>query len=174
VYYPELSIDRQQRGGKAVRVFPLYRVAAAGLFPLIAIGCEPTSENPVVFGQGTTVGISIGQSPTTQAPEFVLGYKDVNIALLPTTATDAAGEVITLGGQSGADANGFSETYSVLGQFDLNTPTQVGAGVAGLGKFFATGLAAQKLSAGFACAISDGRDMAHCHAPTGSGGGQTN
>ena len=154
------------------------RAIAIGLVTLLAAGCESPSENPVIFGQGTSVGISIGQSPTTQAPEFVLGYKDANIAFLPTIAMDGSGNVTKLGGNvslpgaSGSAGTGFEETYSVLGQFEVNSPTQAGSEKLGLGKFFATGLAAQKLSAGFACALSDGRDLAHCHAPAGSGEGQ--
>lgn len=158
-----------------MRTSIFHRSAVVGLLSLLLVGCESASVNSVIFGQGTSVGLSIGQSPTTQAPEFVLGYKDANIAFLPTVATKADGDIITLGGKSGSGTDGFSETYSVLGQFEVNTPTQIGSGAVGLGKFFATGLAAQKLSAGFACAVSDGRDESHCHTPAGSsGGGQMN
>lgn len=144
--------------------------AAAGFVGLLLAGCDSASKNPVIFGQTTTVGISIGQSQTTQAPEFVLGYKDANVAILPTVAEDGAGNVATLGGTVTNPQNGvsFEETYSVLGQFEVNTPTSIAAEEAGLGKFFATGLAAQKLSAGFACALSDGRDATHCHSPAGA------
>lgn len=143
----------------------LKRLAAIGVLASAVAGCEVLPNNPVIFGQGTSVGISIGQSPTTQTPEFVLGYKDANIAYLPTVAVDANGNVQDLGGVMRMNGNEFKETYSVLGQFEVNANTDPGKPSVGLGKFFATGNAAVKLAAGFACGVADGRDVTHCHAP---------
>lgn len=152
------------------------RFLVAALLPTLLTACETKSENPVVFGQTQTVGISIGQSPTAQVPEFTFGYRDANIAVLPTVYSDAAGNVQKLGGITRAQNNEYNETFSVLGQFEVNTDNKVSDGAAkvGLGKFFATGLAAQKLSSGFACALAEGRDFTHCHPPGSTGGDQTN
>lgn len=131
--------------------------------------CEASKNAPVIFGQAQTVGISIGQNQATQAPEFVLGYKDANIAFLPTVAIGDDGKVVPLGGAtefpSKDGSTKFNETYSVLGQFEVDANAGQSDTGAKIGKFFSTGLAAQKLAAGFACAISDGRDLAHCHPP---------
>lgn len=143
------------------------KIIAIGSVGILLAGCEIAPKNPVIFGQATSVGITIGQSPTTQAPEFVLGYKDANIAFLPTVAEDGDGNITELGGNTQVGDDSYDETYSVLGQFDVSTPTQ-GQGNVGLGKFFATGIAAQKLAAGFACAESDGKDAVHCHKPAGT------
>ena len=128
-------------------------------------GCQSSAENPVIFGQKTTLGVSIGQSADTQTPELTVGYKDANVAYLPTVARDANGNVTKLGGQISGNGGEFGETYSVLGQFESASGTETGNPSVGLGKFFATGNAALKLAAGFACALADGRDQAHCHRP---------
>ncbi|MEX0371096.1 MAG: hypothetical protein AB3N09_10725 [Tateyamaria sp.] len=136
-------------------------------FVLLLSACDVRDSTSVVFVQRHTLGISLAQSETTQAPEFNLGYSDANAAVMPAFAVASDGRVVKLGGESVVGSTRFHETYSVLGQFEAEAPTEVGANV-GLGKFFATGAAAQKMSAGFACAVSDGRDVAHCHPPSGS------
>ena len=140
-----------------------FRLPAAFAAALFVSACEEHTGNPVVFGQVHSFGITMGQSPTTQAPEFVLGYKDANIAILPTIATSQSGEVKVLGGKTKFAGAEFNETYSVFGQFGTENPTRIGEGTVTLDKFFATGIAAQKIAAGFACAVSDGKDSAHCH-----------
>lgn len=123
-------------------------------------------EDRVVFAQAHTVGISVSQSQTAPTPEFVLGYKDANVALLPTAIRDRNGNPTEIGGVSRSDGQEFSETFSVFGQFRANTSkNETGSPTVGLGKFFATGLAAQKLAAGFACSVTDGKDAKHCHKP---------
>lgn len=142
-----------------------FRSTLAALVACALAGCEALPQNPVIFGQGTSVGITIGQSPTTQTPEFILGYKDANIAYLPTVAVDGAGNLTDLGGKMKVGSDEFKETYSVLGQFEVNGETDPSKPSIGLGKFFATGNAAVKLAAGFACGVADGRDVTHCHKP---------
>ena len=140
-------------------------LAIAGLCMGLVAGCEAPTANPVIFGQGTSLGITLGQSSTTQAPEFALGYRDQNIAYLPTVAVDEKGRVIPIGGAINSQTGSFNETYSVLGQFELGAEAKENVPAIALGKFFATGNAAVKLSAGFACGISDGKDSTHCHKP---------
>lgn len=136
----------------------------AGLIILTA--CEAV-EDTVVFGQAHTVGISAGQAPGAAAPEFVLGYKDANVALLPAAVKDATGNPTPLGGTTKGGGSEFGETFSVFGQFSANSALggQQNPDV-GLGKFFATGIAAQKLASGFACNVSGGTDKSHCHSTT--------
>lgn len=143
--------------------FRFFKPAAVLAGSLGLMACE-TLPDTVIFGQAHTVGISIGQSDAAPAPEFVLGYKDANIALLPAAVKDAAGNPTLVGGNTRVGTQGYNETFSVFGQFKANT---TGPSEVGLGKFFATGIAAQKLAAGFACAVSDGKDTTHCHKPSG-------
>ncbi|MEP3847717.1 MAG: hypothetical protein ABJM43_20415 [Paracoccaceae bacterium] len=132
---------------------------------IVLTGCE-NLEDRVVFAQAHTVGISVSQSQTAPTPEFVVGYKDTNVALLPTVARDSSGKTTTLGGVSKNQGSEFNETFSVFGQFQANAASkQAGSPDVSLGKFFATGLAAQKLAAGFACSVAVGKDSAHCHKP---------
>lgn len=135
-------------------------------------GCIGEITNPVVFGQATTVGISLGQSANTQSPAFVLGYKDVNIAFLPTALTTKDGDQVPIGSKSPSEDGVFEGTFSVFGQFEVNAANgapgsdgqQPGLQV-GLGKFFATGDAAKKLAAGFACKLSEGKVRTDCTEP---------
>lgn len=126
-------------------------------------GCAVPTANPVIFGQETSVGISIGQSAATQIPEFKVGYNDANVAYLPTVAVDGDGNLTALGGVIDGNGGSYKETYSVLGQFDVEATNGTNGPGAKLGKFFATGNAAVKLSAGFACGVSEGKDQTHCH-----------
>lgn len=132
--------------------------AIAAVTASCLVACAPMPDT-VVFGQAQTVGISIGQSQGAPAPELVVGYKDANVALLPTAVRDENGKPEIIGGTTTGNSS-FKETFSVFGQFEVSAE---GSGKVGLGKFFATGLAAQKLSAGFACAASGGDDKSHCH-----------
>jgi hypothetical protein len=111
-------------------------------FTLLLAGCYSTQNAPLVFFQAHTLGISATASGAQAAPELTLGYRDIDVALVPVQ--DSAGRPIR-SVQSGV----YSDALSVLGQFDVNT----GAGTAvnvGLGKFFATGSAARVLAQGFA------------------------
>ncbi len=132
---------------------------ASGLVALSA--CSDPNQAPVIFGQTQTLGVSVGSSATGVAPDVTVGFKDANIAILPTNAITTEGNYEFRGGISGEDGRAFEDTYSTFGQFKGSAES----GKVGLEKFFATGLAAQKLSAGFACGVSDGRDKDHCHAP---------
>ena len=99
-------------------------------------GCG--SQMPLIFGQGTTVGIDVAVQPETQQGNITLGYKDVNIAIVPV-ATDNGTTI------NSRVFDGSKDALSVFGQFGAKTNA---AGV-GLGKFFATGAAASSLADGF-------------------------
>jgi len=104
---------------------------------------------PLIFGQSQTVGISIGAGASEQGADFVLGYKDKNIAIVPVAIKVAEGSYAQVGSMSG---DNFEDSFSVIGQFEVNTTTSQGN--VGLGKFFATGAAAKALADGFASKLT--------------------
>lgn len=119
-------------------------IFAAGAF-LIISGCATNQNLPLIFGQSQTVGISIGGGTSEQSVDFTLGYKDKNVAIVPVAIEVSAGNHAQVGSMSGEN---FDDSFSVLGQFEVNTDTSKGD--VGLGKFFATGAAAKALADGFA------------------------
>jgi len=108
----------------------------------------------VLFGQSNTLGISVGASAADQGGDLVLGYKGQNFAIVPVSVGQPDGGSAHIGAAVG---DGFSDAYSVLGQFEAKSRTGATAQSAGLGTFFATGLAAKRLSDGFAQKMGDGR-----------------
>lgn len=113
---------------------------------LCALGlsaCSTQQNMPLMFGQTHTVGISIGASATDQGGEFVLGYKDKDIAFIPVTTVQSSGDSTLVKATVGSS----QDAMSVIGQFDVNSDTN--SANVGLGKFFATGIAAQQLATGF-------------------------
>lgn len=95
----------------------------------------------LVFGQYDMFGLNLGYSGTPGSADFALGYSGRNIAIMPLFGEDSKG-FHALG--SGAD--GAKDAFSVVGQFKADTSAN--APDVGLDRFFATGMAAQKLSAG--------------------------
>jgi hypothetical protein len=112
--------------------------------------CSTQGSTMLVFGQTQTLGISIGGSATDQGVNFTLGYQDKNFAIVPATvrqADGAATQVVAKVGNPARKEGQGEDALSVLGQFSVNTSSKTAD--VGLGKFFATGLAAQKLADGF-------------------------
>ena len=118
---------------------------------VILSGCASNQDLPLIFGQSQTVGISIGAGASDQGADFVLGYKDKNVAIVPVTVKDSDGGSVQVASKSGEE---FEDALSVLGQFEVKTDTSQGN--VGLGKFFATGAAAKSLSDGFSCKLAGG------------------
>lgn len=107
-------------------------------------GCSIPENQPLIFAQAHTLGISATTTGSTATPELTLGYRDLDVALVPVVAN---GQLL----QSGAvDSQGhsFPDAYSVLGQFNVTTAAGTSPNV-GLGTFFATGGAARALGSGF-------------------------
>ena len=129
---------------------------AAVVISLIALmllpGCSNLGGASLVFGQQQNVGITLAGSGPSQEAELTLGYKDKNIAVVPVAVKQGDGTYKEIGGGIGEGENGgsSSDAYSTLGQFELTTSNQASGPSVGLGKFFATGTAAQTLSQGFA------------------------
>jgi len=114
------------------------RLYASGalLLSLATAGCTATERPPLVFIQAHTLGITANASGAQATPELTIGYRDVDVALVPVHL----GQSVT--------HDGARDAYSVIGQF--NTGTELGVTrTASLGKFFATGLAARNVSLGF-------------------------
>lgn len=131
----------------APRKVPGENAAPAGGAAAAAEGSQPY-QSPLVFARTDVVGIDIGGSIAEQGLRFVLGYDVNNIALIPAAAKNANGHMSSLFGEGHAR----SDAYSVLGQFRSDTATK-GLNL-GLERYFATGIAARNLAAGFAAAIA--------------------
>lgn len=129
-------------------------------------GCAAAPKNmPLLFGQSQTLGISIGGSASDQGAEFVLGYKDKNIALVPVTSGDDAKHPINATINQ-ANTHTSTDAMSVFGQFEVSA--RGSQRDVELGKFFATGVAAQELAAGFRSCLTYGncKGTAAPQAPT--------
>ncbi len=123
----------------------LNKIIALISLTTLLYGCaSPKANIPLVFGQSHTVGISIGGSAADQGVDFTLGYKDKDIAIVPVTIEQKDGGNTQIKAKAEV---GHEDALSVFGQFELNSDTKQ-ANV-GLGKFFATGLAAKVLADGF-------------------------
>ena len=125
------------------------RTLALTAVAVLVGACASPPQAPLLFGQAQTLGISVGANAANQTPEMTLGYKDVNIAVIPTVNPGTGGLI------QGRSSDGFDDSYSTFGQFEANG----GATGVSLGKFFATGIAARRLADGFACEISDASDV---------------
>lgn len=129
---------------------------------LMAAACAaPGEKTSLIFAQADIFGVSIGTSAASQTPEFTLGYKGANIAIIPIVGIGADGvpvvfdawdaSVCPAPGSMLPENYGCSrDTMSVLGQFDAAVKKDSGPQQVVLGKFFATGFAARKLADGFA------------------------
>ena len=107
----------------------------------VVLACA--GEPMLVFGQSHTVGLTIAGSTTEQRGELSLGYKDYDVAVVPTQALSKAGE--------------HADSLSVIGQFELAGGAENAQPNVGLGKFFATGMAAKTLADGSRCKVSNGQ-----------------
>jgi hypothetical protein len=122
-----------------------WRVTVACGFASALAGCNSYPTPPLVFYQATTLGISASATGAGATPEFSLGYRDTDVAVVPVA--DSLGTKIRADDQPAAGGR-YRDALSVLGQFSVNT-TVSGTPTVGLGKFFATGLASQDLAEGF-------------------------
>lgn len=109
-------------------------------------GCAGNQPLPLLFGQSQTVGIALAVTAPEQGGELSIGYRDKNIAIVPTQQmSDGSGST-----------NVNKDALSVLGRFDVEAGGAQPLS-ASIGKFFATGIAAQSLASGFACEVSAGK-----------------
>lgn len=122
---------------------------ALGIAGISVAAC--TNNNHLIFGQNHVIGFELaGPSPEQAGGALTLAYKDRNIAIVPVTVRHDNGHYMPVGGINAEKTpNSVSDAYSVLGQFEFSGGNE-GKTRVGLGKFFATGIAAQKLAEGFA------------------------
>ena len=120
-----------------------------GILTLVLSSCSEITNPPLLFGQSHTVGISVSVTAPDQGGEITIGYKDRNFAIVPVTVKQADGNSTQI--KSTATA-GHQDALSVLGQFEVSA--KASGPEASLGKFFATGNAANKLADGFKAKLS--------------------
>ena len=136
----------------------IYPKALAPLFAVATLaGCGNVDTVHLVFGQQQVVGLDITASAPEQGGSLSLGYKDKNIAVVPVAVKDGAvhdGSNYKLLGSTNNESDDAdrNDAYSTLGQFELKSGED-GTLSFGLGKFFATGIAAQTLAEGFAAKL---------------------
>jgi hypothetical protein len=114
----------------------------------ILAGCATgNGEAPLIFGTTNVYGVSIGGNVADTGGEFLVGYKGFDLAVIPVSAVDGGSEQFI-----GATAPGGKQrdSYSVIGQFSAAARKKGDGASAGLGKFFATGVAAHNIAHGFA------------------------
>jgi hypothetical protein len=148
------------------------RISTALSAAVFTSACSTPGNAMLVFGQTQTLGISIGGSATDQGASFTLGYQDKNFAIVPASVRQADGSSTQVLSTVGTrrDREGQSEdALSVLGQFSVSTSSRTAD--VGLGKFFATGLAAQKLADGFSEKIAASNDKVKPPAAAASAAG---
>lgn len=143
----------------------MWRTIALLTLPALTAACAAESNSvPLVFGTATTLGVSVGANPANAGtPEFTLGFKRAEIAVVPTVIPkDAITELATKQEIVATGVGEHSETdaLSTFGSFASDSTTQS----VGLGTFFATGVAAQNLSNGFKCKLANGTHY-ECNAP---------
>lgn len=150
------------------------RHGTAVLTVLALGGCAQPAHPPLIFGQSHTVGVAITTEATDGGGALTIGYRDRDIAIVPVAVEQADGNRTQLDAtveDSARDTAGIDkDAFSVLGQFELTAETGPAA-KAGLGKFFATGIAARRLADGFACAMNEGP---HCKSASGADASPTN
>jgi len=120
-------------------------LAVAGAAMSLA-GCAG-STLPVVFADKTVLGVDI--SGSEQGADLSLGFKTRSLSIVPVAVRqkDADGNVtkIELIVGKGQDKD-VRDSFSTFGNFTTNTGVQGVAASVGLGRFFATGVAAQALA----------------------------
>lgn len=130
----------------------LTQIALIAAIPMLTGGCANMPHNDVlIFGTNTKLAFDVSTDPATAgSPNFTLGYKRQEIALVPLRAN---GTLVTENGtidiiETGSKYIGIDDkrrdTYSVFASFGANFAAGT-QNEAALSQFFATGIAAQNL-----------------------------
>ena len=130
-------------------------IATMWAVAILVSGCA-TNTGRLIFAQSNTAGIDIGTSASTQGADFVLGYKGMNLAIVPVTVSQSDGSTEQI---EASATKGHSDALSTFGQFSINSNTDAKSPKIGLGKFFATGQAAKRLADGYAAKLGKGKAM---------------
>jgi hypothetical protein len=128
---------------------------------LLGLAACGSVEDQLIYLQTHKVGLSISASAPQQGGSLSLGYEDANLVIMPFVRTNNEGEsrVATVtrncemlartqhaDGTVEEDARCDEDIPSVFGSFDIESGAEGGLPTASLGKFFATGFAAEKLA----------------------------
>ena len=134
------------------------------LLAVALAACSTADSSPLIFGQGVTVGISVGTSAANaNTPEITIGVKMADIAVVPTVIPKDHPGATRDEPRIHAFGEGDKATTDALSTFgSFNNETKVDKVT--LGIFFATGVAAQNLSNGFKCAL--GKSHKDCSTTT--------
>ncbi|MCB1905870.1 MAG: hypothetical protein KDH15_00745 [Rhodocyclaceae bacterium] len=152
------------------------------LAALAGLSACKSYDNELLFTESTEVGLTVSPNPAGGS-QFVFGYRQTDLAVVPVGVIDGAGKVHErlASEETGKDA------VSVFAQFNADLIRSSGEAAAlkpkvALGRFFATGVAAAKLAAGYQNGMvkagSDGaeqdagagEDAGNTPAPTGNAG----
>jgi hypothetical protein len=125
----------------------------------LAAGCATNFDIPLIFVQSNTAGIDIGTSASSQGADFVLGYKGSDFAIVPVTVVQSDGSTNQIEAGVEKDGKKYSDALSVFGQFSINSNNNAKSPKSGLGRFFATGQAAKRLSDGYAAKLGKEKAM---------------
>lgn len=128
---------------KAQKLVP---IAAA----LLLAGCATgNGEVPLMFASSDVIGISIGANMKDTNGEFVVGYKGNHVAVVPVSAVKNGKEEFIGSEVLNDEGELHRDSFSILGHFDVSAERRKKGINAGLGKFFATGIAAHNVAIGF-------------------------
>ena len=122
--------------------------------PVLAGCAEGHNSHPLVFGTATTLGVSVGATAASGGtPELTVGFKRAEIAIVPTTvpAKDLSNPDKQKIRGLGEGTTNPEDALSTFGSFESDTTTNS----VGIGTFFATGVAAQRLAEGIKCKFAD-------------------
>lgn len=130
----------------------LIQITLLAAIPVFVGGCANMPHNDVlIFGTNTKVAFDVSADPANAgSPNFTLGYKRQEIALVPLRAN---GTLVTENGTIDITEKGNKyigiddkrqDTYSVFASFGANFAAGT-QNEAALSQFFATGIAAQNL-----------------------------
>lgn len=111
-----------------------------------AAAADGPYQSPLLFMRTDVIGIDIGGTLAQHGLQFVLGYGNKNLALIPVAALDVDRQPVKIAGTSDGTGNDLLDTLSVVGQFHARTDTE--SLDLGLERYFATGIAARNLSDG--------------------------
>ncbi|MBI3528378.1 MAG: hypothetical protein HY067_10460 [Betaproteobacteria bacterium] len=137
----------------------MFWFAALCAMAMLVPGCATNGDVPLIFVQSNTAGIDIGTSASSQGADFVLGYKGSDFAIVPVTVVQGDGSTEKIEASMEKNGEKHSDALSVFGQFSINSNNNAKSPKSGLGRFFATGQAAKKLSDGYAYKLGKGMAM---------------
>lgn len=123
---------------------------AGGL--LVLVGCS--SAPPLMFADNVSMGLQLGNQTASGGGSVSLGYKHRSVAIVPVAAVDGQGRVGTAL-STDVMPGGAGTRKDALSVFAVFEGSAEGGGPLRVGQAFATGIAAQRLTEGYACKLGD-------------------